>query len=245
MRVRLQKRRPSLIRISSFLLSLVLLLSCAMPLQTQASSMSAFPTEDPEVAVRYEWKSYDKKYNFWIEFPINRDTYLFVADFDRELDPEKYSSQYIQDPHSKEVVEGVVGCFKDLAESFGYENAYMVREMTHFVQTTIKSANDLKTKDQDDYPRYPMETLYERKGDSQDRSILLAAMIKELGYDAAILKIDNHYAVAIRTDPDYRDGLYYQVGDARWLYIETTSKQYKIGQIPKKYQDKEACFYFC
>jgi hypothetical protein len=66
--------------------------------------------------------------------------------------------------------------------------------------------------------RFPVETVGDNKGDCDDRSRLLAALLSREGYAAALLHFDkeNHMAVGIKAD-----GLEYR--GTGWTIIETTS----------------------
>ena len=58
---------------------------------------------------------------------------------------------------------------------------------------------DDETTPWNEYPRYPVETLFDRGGDCEDTSILTATILYEMGYDVAllILEDDNHCAIGI------------------------------------------------
>jgi hypothetical protein len=66
--------------------------------------------------------------------------------------------------------------------------------------------------------RYPYQVLYEDKGVCEEKSRLLAAILKELGYGVALFKFEpeNHMAVGIKCPIQYS---YYNSG---YCFIETT-----------------------
>jgi hypothetical protein len=66
--------------------------------------------------------------------------------------------------------------------------------------------------------QYPYETLYENSGVCEDKSLLLAAILRKLGYGVALFKFDteNHMAVGVRC----ADG--YDFRDTGYAFIETT-----------------------
>ena len=63
---------------------------------------------------------------------------------------------------------------------------------------------------------YPYETLYNNKGVCADKSLLLAYLLNELGYDTVIFEFPQHMAVGIKTQPDYD---FYGSG---YAFIEST-----------------------
>jgi len=75
---------------------------------------------------------------------------------------------------------------------------------------------------------YPYETLFEQKGVCSDKSLLAIAILRQMGYGAAIFAFedDNHTAIGIACPKEYST---YGSG---YCYGETTSVGNKIGIIP-------------
>jgi hypothetical protein len=48
-----------------------------------------------------------------------------------------------------------------------------------------------------EYPKYPLETLVEKKGDCEDQSILAAALLAAMGYEVALLILPIHVALGV------------------------------------------------
>jgi len=88
-----------------------------------------------------------------------------------------------------------------------------------------------------DYPNYPLETLFSTDGgcDCEDMSILTANILDKMGYEVALFRLTNHMAVGIKLVSEitgydtYEDGYY---------FLETTSKNHKVGYIPNSYKSK-------
>lgn len=76
--------------------------------------------------------------------------------------------------------------------------------------------------------RFPYETLYDNKGICTDKSYLEAAILKEMGYGAALLTFDKekHMAVGVKTPSGYTSF------DTEYSFVETTSPGFKVGQLP-------------
>lgn len=71
-----------------------------------------------------------------------------------------------------------------------------------------------------DYPRYPIETLYEKIGDCEDKACLLTALLKTLGHDAVLLEFKDHMAAGVAgTD---LEGSSYVLNGKKFYYTETT-----------------------
>lgn len=100
-----------------------------------------------------------------------------------------------------------------------------------FVQSLPHTADNVTTP-ADDHPLYPLETLFNRGGDSEDTSILAAALLDAMGYDVALIYLGaaNHTAVGVYL-PGYHGSSYEYDGKA-YYYLETTGDGWEIGQIP-------------
>ena len=88
--------------------------------------------------------------------------------------------------------------------------------------------DDLTYKGVIEYPKYPIETLFDQGGDCEDSAVLLAKMLKLLGYGAVLLVSEDHMAVGLQTSSNGNlslDGIQY-------YYIETTEPGWRIGDVP-------------
>ena len=63
---------------------------------------------------------------------------------------------------------------------------------------------------------YPYETLHNNKGVCADKSLLLAYLLNELGYDTVLFEFSQHMAVGIKTSSGYD---FYDTG---YVFVETT-----------------------
>lgn len=101
-----------------------------------------------------------------------------------------------------------------------------------FVQA-LPYAMDAKSKGQDEYVRYPLETLVDKEGDCEDKVALLGAMLKELGVEFVLLKLPDHLAIGVSCDSVVADQRLV-VGDKSYYFVETTTPRWEIGQIPSE-----------
>ena len=139
---------------------------------------------------------------------------------------------YINDENNREIVRSIVAAMRDVANRLSFDDAAVAREIVKFVQDVIVYEYDSVSTGQEEYPRYPIETLYEKQGDCEDTSILMAALLKEWGYEVGLLHLPGHAAVAIRTSDNYNATDYYEINGHRYLFIESTGSGWSIGQIP-------------
>jgi hypothetical protein len=75
---------------------------------------------------------------------------------------------------------------------------------------------------------YPYETLYNNKGVCADKSLLLAYLLNELGYDTVLFEFSNHMAVGVKCSSTYD---FYDTG---YAFVETT-RPIIVTYIPDTY----------
>lgn len=191
---------------------------------------------------RFEWERQDNLGTMWLEISLDANMYQHYRSLERYYGIDSYVN-YINDPNNEAIIAEIVRVIKDVANDLDYSDAAVVREVAKFVQDVIEYQYDSDTAGEDEYPRYPIETLYEGQGDCEDTSILMAAMLKELGYEVGFLHVPGHIAVALRTSDDYSGGAYYEINGHRYLFIESTGSGWNIGDIPEEFMEVAATFY--
>lgn len=192
--------------------------------------------------IRFEWERQDNRGTMWIEISVDAEMYAHYRGLTRYHGIDNYHN-YINDSNNKAIISDIVAVIRDVADDLSYSDAAVAREVAKFVQDAIEYQYDSDTTGEDEYPRYPIETLYERQGDCEDTSILMAALLKELGYEVGFLHIPGHVAVALRTADNYDGGAYYEINGHRYLFIESTGSGWNIGDIPEEFQEAQATFY--
>jgi hypothetical protein len=90
---------------------------------------------------------------------------------------------------------------------------------------------DSETNDSLEYPRYPVETLFngDGGGDCEDLSILAASILDKLGYDVALFRLPKHMAVGVSLDEELSGYDYYT---DEYYFLETTAVVPSCGYIP-------------
>lgn len=192
--------------------------------------------------LRFAWECQDGVGSAWMDLTIDTQMYSYYRSLQRYYDVANYS-KYVNDENNRAVVQQIVDAMRDIANQLYYDDSAVAREMAKFVQDCIEYEYDSDTAGQDEYPRYPIETLYERRGDCEDTSILMAALLKEWGYEVGFFLLPGHVAVALRTSDYYDDGPYYEIDGHRYLYIESTGSGWNIGDIPEELMGTSAQLY--
>lgn len=193
-------------------------------------------------SIRFEWERQDNRGTMWIEISIDAEMYAYYRSLTRYHGIDNYHN-YINDSNNQAIISDIVTVIRDVADDLSYSDAAVAREVAKFVQDAIEYQYDSDTTGEDEYPRYPIETLYERQGDCEDTSILMAALLKKLGYEVGFLHIPGHVAVALRTADNYDGGANYEINGHRYLFIESTGSGWNIGDIPEEFQEAQATFY--
>jgi len=91
----------------------------------------------------------------------------------------------------------------------------------------------------DEYPKYPVETFFEKNGDCEDTSYLTASIIDAMGYGAVLILLPGHMAAGVYMNCD-NSGTHYELDGRCYYYIETTSKDWTGGEIPDEYRNTRA-----
>ncbi len=85
-------------------------------------------------------------------------------------------------------------------------------------------------------PLYPLETLFQQGGDSADTSILAAALLKKLGFGVVLLAFEQQKHMAVGVNMPGAGGYSWEYQAVRYFYLETTGKQWQIGDCPPEYR---------
>lgn len=202
-----------------------------------------YPGTDPQwETVRFEWPRQDGLGSLRMELPLDTQMYIYYRGLERYQGTENYH-YYTDDANNRAIVAEIVRAIRQVSGELNYSDAAVVREVANFVQNVIEYQYDSDSTGEEEYPRYPIETLFERRGDCEDTSILMAALLRELGYEVGFLQIPGHVAVALRTSDEYSDGMYYEINGHRYLYIESTATGWNIGDIPDEFLNTPVTYY--
>ena len=138
---------------------------------------------------------------------------------------------YIQESASYPVIAGFAQQLSDAADALELNEWDKVRFALAFVQHMRYDPDE-----RGEYPRYPIETLVDGGGDCEDTAILLAAVLDAWGLDCVLLSPPGHMALGLSISGF--DGIYYPWNGKKYYYVETTGRNWGIGQIPPAYSGK-------
>ena len=188
---------------------------------------------DPNIEeLEFKWRCEGGSDYLTVVLDMDVDMYEYYASLDRFLVPlDGHMSFYNNDENNRELLKSIAEQIKSQCDEYGFDESQYLLETINFVQS-IPYKLDSESKGVEDYSKYPIETLYERNGDCEDSSILLAGIVRELGYDVIyIWYLDGHMAVGIKCDG--YDGLNFEYEGEDYYYIETTGTGWNIGEEPQ------------
>jgi predicted transglutaminase-like cysteine proteinase len=109
-------------------------------------------------------------------------------------------------------------------------------EKINFIATFVQGIEYMKDDPENEtyeYPRYPLETLKEKRGDCEDKAILTAALLESLGYNVSLIRLPQHMAVGVHLNETLSVYSYYI---DQYYFLETTTLSMPLGKIPPEYQ---------
>ncbi|MCL0071918.1 hypothetical protein M1N51_01730, partial [Peptococcaceae bacterium] len=83
-----------------------------------------------------------------------------------------------------------------------------------------------------EYPRYPLETLVDQKGDCEDTSILLASILDAMGFDVALVYVAPPAHMVVGVTGENLSGFYYEYSGRKYYYLETAGPGWVVGEVP-------------
>ena len=146
---------------------------------------------------------------------------------------------YIYETKNRELLKSIADEFIQLSKEEGLDKDYAVLMSAQFVQSGIEYKTDIESRGCEEYPKYPVETLYEMCGDCEDKTILLAGIIREMGYGVALIIFDDHMGVGVYCGEGV-DGNFNNVNGKNYYYLETTDYGWGLGEIPDDYVGEQA-----
>ena len=146
----------------------------------------------------------------------------------RPHDHDNYHEYALSD-YDREVVRNFANAFREHGIRYNYTDEQIAFNIISFV-STLPYTYDSDTTGFDDYPRYPVETLVEG-GDCEDRAILIAALLYELGQKTILIRLETHVSIGLEDNGNYT-GQYYDVNGTRYYYADTGENGVEVGILP-------------
>lgn len=186
--------------------------------------------------VNYSYTSYNSNFSGKVTLSISKDMYSYYKGLRRYSNNyTKYSTKYINDKNNLAVANSLISAIKNSYYDYygtSPSNSDIAYEAMRLIQgMTYKS--DMASRGYADFPKYPIETLFDNGGDCEDTAILYATVLKQLGIGVVLIEFDDHMAVGVKGDESIA-GSYYTYKGSRYYYVETTST-WDFGELPDEY----------
>lgn len=205
-----------------FTATFLLFLSLSFPVTGRSASIEQ----------EYTWQFAGRSWSVTHRFSTEH--YQFFRTLPRILDYTKYAA-YVNDSRDDDQLQSLIDELERLAVDAGLDAWEKLNLAIAFVQSIPYVGESCE------YPRYPLETLVERKGDCEDAAILAAALLRQMRFDVVLLAFleEDHMALGIHIVPPTptADPPFAWNGTA-YYYLEPTSVGWEIGEIPGRYRSQ-------
>jgi len=176
----------------------------------------------------------------WYEWEFSLEIPVIAYDIYKSIDRDEIYgyTYYVSEESDDEYLANLTQVFINTSEENDFNDVDTIYMIISFVQH-LNYLPDAENTGYDEYPKFPLETLYDKGGDCEDSSILLASLLNELGYGAVLLRFDDHMGVGIKGEESL-PGYYFEDDGINYYYIETTDVGWEIGEMPEEYINKSA-----
>ena len=175
-------------------------------------------------------------YTFTHKCSISKQTYLYYKNNQGHSNGNLV--KYATDSVNQEFISDLANSMMEAGDDVGFNEFEKVMMVVTFVQS-LPYTSDSVTTGHDEYVRYPLETLVDGGGDCEDTAILTASILKEMNYGVVLLRLPGHVAVGVKGGEGIY-GTYWTYQGDRFFYLETTGKNWEIGEIPNQYKSEKA-----
>ncbi|MCL0100399.1 copper amine oxidase N-terminal domain-containing protein [Peptococcaceae bacterium] len=196
--------------------------------------------EDLDVITRsFSW--YYQGQNWLYDIWVPKEIYNYYANLERPLTADYHHSVdysvYVTHPLDDAFIALIAEEFNKVARQQRFSPEQTINFVAAFVQS-LEYVCDPGLGGPYEYPRYPLETLVDQRGDCEDTSILLASILDAMGFDVVLVAPPRHMAVGVAGENLF--GYHYEYLGREYFYLETTYPGWTVGEIPEEYRFSEA-----
>lgn len=177
-----------------------------------------------------QWYSDYECYEYTYSIEINKSIYNQYRNNDNRSYISITYNEYFDD-YNNLVLKDFANKMQTIKQQRNFNDYQFITDILRFVQS-IPYESDLQSTGHQEWPKYPIETLYENCGDCEDKAILLAGILKECGYDVSFIQLTEHIVVGINVP---YEGTYATYNNKNYIVLEATSEGWNIGQLSRKF----------
>ncbi len=224
------------------------------------SEKDLFPEQKSEIVTRnysFQYKMPGDSRGDYVNFEIDipKDLYLYYQNENHSFseDFNNITTFVTQDDPV------IINIANQISEYKREKGLNPVALMLQLVGEIIYTDDKFSIKGWDEYPKYPVETILDKKGDCEDNSFLMASLFKALDLSEPLLvKFDNHLGISVIASKGMIDSVIEKWGYDfmhvaneplkednpnnyhGFIYLETTGNVYwSFGYMPEELRDKE------
>ncbi len=180
--------------------------------------------------IRCDWSSDGRNWECILRIPVAQ--YDYYSSLPRGGSYEDYLTSGKNTGYIRSLAE----MFEDMAQSYGLTAREKLDMVIEFVRS-VRYVDDMEAKGVADYVSYPVETIFEQQGDCEDTAILLAGILREMGFDAVLMIFPKdevgHMAVGV-ADDGAMSGAAYEHEGKTYYYTDTTEPGWEVGRLPEE-----------
>jgi hypothetical protein len=208
------------------------------PLATHVMNLGGSTAPDLEDSAQTRREFTQTAHGTSTKFTLHVSDLLYQYYQSRERNP-NYGS-YVSDRFDDRYIKSLANEIEQYGEENGLSDRQVVDHAIAFVQD-LEYTKDKVSTGYDEYPKYPVETLYDKGGDCEDTCILLSSLLEEMGYATVllILRNENHMALGVAGEESI-EGAYYDHDGRQYYYVETTAAGWNVGEVPPDIEDGQA-----
>lgn len=181
----------------------------------------------------FEWEAFDSRWSFTAQIPEN------LVDYYSDRLRQNNRGQFVSDPYDNEAIEDIAEMFESIGDDNDLSDREIVDLATKFVQQLEYTPDEVAV-GFSQHTFYPLETLEDRGGDCEDTSVLLASILREMGYDVVLFAMweEEHMALGVSGSEEIQ-GSHIEYDGNSYYYLETTAPGYEIGDVPPGIEDAD------
>ena len=124
--------------------------------------------------------------DFSLTYLLEYSDYTYFKNLDHTVDYNDISTYARFATPSEQYVVSLAGTLESMAIQNGYTSELEIAEFVYAFVGDIQYILDIEGSNVSEYPKYPIEMLWEASGDCEDAAILYISLIEALDYDAML-----------------------------------------------------------
>lgn len=144
----------------------------------------------------------------------------------------RWANEYVAGGISAEVLVATRE-LEEIARSSRYNYVTGINNVLAWVSLHTHETSEEET-GQSKHPRYPLETIVDRRGNSVDKVVLAAAVLNAMGYDTVLLLTGDHMSIGVGGAEGVPglEGSYFTHKGKRYFYCEASEEGWRMGELP-------------